>query len=143
LREFFEQGDAARFLGRIARFHQQAAEQHLHVRRLHVLGRIGDRTLRPMDGAGRIALDRVATVEQHRQHQHRIGVTKLGRLAQRLLGLGALDQLRCIHVAAVIGFVQVVDFEQRVRVVLFAQLTPYPDRFLALPVGGQRAPAGV
>jgi hypothetical protein len=41
LREFFEQGDAARFLGRIARFHQQAAEQHLHVRRLHVLGRTG------------------------------------------------------------------------------------------------------
>jgi hypothetical protein len=92
-----------------------------------------------VDGVGRIALDRVATVEQHRQHQCRIGMTKLGRLAQRVLGLGALDKLRCIHVAAVVGFVQVVDYEQRVRVVPLAQLTPYPDRFSALPVGGQGA----
>jgi hypothetical protein len=53
---------------------------------------------------GRIALDRVAAVEQHRQDQCRIGMTKLGRLAQRLLGLGVLDKVRCIHVAAVIWY---------------------------------------
>ena len=43
-----------------------------------------------MDRAGRIALHRAAAVEQHRQDPHRVGMAELGRLAQPLLGLGAM-----------------------------------------------------